>query len=144
MPYDYDVHTTEEFVLIRGVGSQWTGRDILASAEQIIADDRFAPDHDWIYDVRFVHQTVITTEEMERIVEQFRRYQETGQVDPESRSVIVGTDENLRFSGTLYKYKADRREGQLEIKETLDEALDWLGLDREAVEALTVDSGSAD
>lgn len=109
-----------------------------------MADDRFAPDYDWIYDIRFVHQTVITTDEMERIVALFRGLQDTGHVDPDSRSVIVGTDENLRFSGTLYQYKVGRSEGQLEIADTLDEALDWLGLDRDAVETLTVDPGAED
>lgn len=144
MPYDYDVHPTEGFVLIRGVGAKWTGEDILESAEEVVADDRFAPDYDWLYDMRFVHQTVITTGEMEQIVDLFQEFQDAGKVDSDSQSVIVGADENLRFSGTLYQYKADRSEGQLEIVDTLDEALDWLGLERKAVETLSVDEAAKD
>lgn len=132
--YDYDLHPQHGLVLIRGAGPKWTGRDILESAEEIVTDDRFSPGYDWVYDVRFVHQTVITTDEMERIVEQFRLYQEKGQVASTSRSVIVGTDDDLRFSGTLYQHKRNRPDDQFTIVHTLEEAWDWLGIEDPASE----------
>ena len=134
MAYDYEIHPQHGLVLIRGVGVKWTGRDILESAEAIVADDDFAPGYDWVYDVRSVHQTVMTSDEMDRIVERFRTYQETGQVDAESCSVIVGTDKDLHFSGTLYQHKANRPDDQFTIVPTLDDAWEWLGVEAPASE----------
>lgn len=144
VPYNYDVHSQCGFVLVRCVDSRWTGRDVVESVGTIVTDDRFAPDYDWIYDMRFVHETVITTAGMNGIVEQVHRLEQSGQVDPDSRAAIVGTDDNLRFTGALYQQKADRPEGQLAVVDTLDEALNWLGVDREAVETLSVDARPED
>lgn len=144
MPYNYDVHSQCGFVLIRCVDSRWTGDDVVESVDTIVADARFAPEYDWIYDVRFVHETVITTAGMNQIVEQFHRLEQSGEVDPDSCAAIVGTDDNLRFTGALYQHKADRPEGHLVVVDTLDEALDWLGVDREAVETLSVDAKPED
>jgi hypothetical protein len=132
--YTYDVRPAYGLVLIRSDGARWTGRDLLKSGEEIVADDQFSPEYDWLYDVRFVHQTIITTEEMERVLERFRTFREEGRVDPDSRSVIVGMDADLRASGLLYQHKAGRSDDQLAIVNTLEEALEWLGVDCPASE----------
>jgi len=134
--YRYTLHPPHALVVIRGVGAKWTGEDILASANEIVADDQFAPDYDWVYDMRYVHQTVITVEEMERIVDRFRTFREQGRVDAESNSVIVGSDENLHFTGTLYQYKSNRTESQFQIVDTMEAALHWLGVETAASEFL--------
>jgi len=127
--YTYEIIADYDLVLIRSTGIRWTGRDLLESGEEIVADEQFVPDYDWLYDVRSVHQTVITTDEMQRVVERFRTYRAEGRVDPDSRSVIVGMDEDLRASGLLYQHKAGRADDQLAIVDTLEEARQWLGID---------------
>lgn len=134
MAYRYDLHPSHGLVVIRAQGAKWTGEDILESADEIVADDRFGPDYDWIYDVRYVHHTVIDVEEMERIVDQFRTFREKGQVDPNSNSVIVGSDDDVHFTGTLYQYKSNRTEEQFRIVDTMEEALRWLGVEASAAE----------
>ena len=129
MAYTYDIKPAYDLVLIRSDGTRWTGRDLLESGEEVVADDRFVPHYDWLYDVRFVHQTIITTEEMEQVLDRFRTFRENGRVDPDSRSVIVGMDEDLRASGLLYRHKAGRSDDQLAIVDTLEEALQWLGVE---------------
>lgn len=129
MAYTYDVKPAYDLVVIRSEGTRWTGRDLLESGEEVVADDRFCSHYDWLYDARFVHRTVITTEEMERVLERFRTFREEGRVDPDSRSVIVGMDEDLRASGLLYQHKAGRSNDQLAIVDTLEEALQWLGVE---------------
>ena len=79
--YRYDIHPSHGLVVIRGEGAKWTGQDILKSAAEVVADEPFAPGFDWIYDLRYVHQTGITVEEVEGIVERF-------QVLPETRAAI--------------------------------------------------------
>jgi hypothetical protein len=127
--YTYDFKPAYDLVLIRSDGIRWTGRDLLESGEEIVADDQFCAHYDWLYDARLVHQTVITTEEMERVLERFRAFREEDRVDPGSRSVIVGMDEDLRASGILYQHKAGRSDDQLAIVDTLEEALQWLGVE---------------
>ena len=129
MAYTYDFNSTHRFVVIRNASSKWTGDDILESAEEIVADDGFASDYDWIYDLRFVHSTVISVVEMERMVERFRVFRERGLVDEESRSVIVGTETDLEYTGTLYQKKANRPDKRFAIVETIEEARRWLGIE---------------
>ncbi len=129
MAYRYNLHPPHGLVVIRGEGAKWTGEDILESANEIVSDEQFAPGFDWIYDMRYVHQTVITVEEMEQIVERFRVLREKGRVDPDGNSVIVGTDEDIHFTGTLYQYKSNRTEHQFQIVDTMEEALRWLGVE---------------
>jgi hypothetical protein len=134
--YRYHLHPSHNLVVIRGKGAKWTGEDILKSADEIVADDQFTPGYDWIYDVRYVHHTVIDVEGMERIVDQFRIFREKGQVDPNGNSVIVGSDEDVHFTGTLYRYKSNRTERQFQIVDTMEEALRWLGVEASAAEIL--------
>lgn len=129
MPYTYHLPPAYDLVLIRATGTRWTGRDLLESGEAVVADEQFVPHYDWVYDVRFVHQTVITTEEMQRVVERFRAFREEGRVDPDSRSVIVGMDEDMRTSGLLYQHKAGRSDDQFAIVDTMEGARRWLGVD---------------
>ena len=134
MAYTYDFNSTHRLVIIRNASSKWTGADILDSAEEIVADEQFAPDYDWVYDLRFIHNTVITVVEMEQIVERFRLYRNDGLVDEDSRSILVGTDENLHYTGTLYQKKSERADDQFAIVETMEEAREWLGLEDTAAE----------
>lgn len=134
MAYTYDINSTHGLVIIRNASSKWTGPDILESADEIIRDDRFAPDYDWVYDLRFVHETVISVVEMEQIVERFRLYREDGFVDPESRSVIVGSQEDLHHTGTLYQKRSGRPDELFVTVETMEEARQWLGIDEPASE----------
>ena len=129
MPYTYHLTPAHDLVLIRATGTRWTGRDLLESGKAVVADEQFVPHYDWVYDVRFVHQTVITTEEMERVVERFRGFREEGRVDPDTRSVIVGMDEDMRASGILYQYRAGRSDEQFAIVDTMEAARRWLGID---------------
>lgn len=136
MAYRYHLHPPHGLVVIRGEGAKWTGEDILESADEVVTDDQFAPDYDWIYDMRYVHHTVIGVEEMERIVDQFRVFREKKWVDPETHSVIVGSDDDLHFTGTLYQYRSNRTERQFQIVDTMEEALRWLGVEASVSEIL--------
>ncbi|PQJ35317.1 hypothetical protein BSZ35_12540 [Salinibacter sp. 10B] len=136
MAYRYNLHPSYGLVVIRAQGAKWTGEDILESADEIVADDQFAPDYDWIYDMRYVHHTVIDVEEIERIVDRFRAFREKGRVDSNSNSVIVGSDEDVHFTGILYQYKSNRTESQFQIVDTMEAALHWLGVETAASELL--------
>lgn len=136
--YRYHLHPSHSLVVIRGKGAKWTGEDILESADEVVSDEQFAPGYDWIYDMRYVHHTVIDVEEMERIVDTFRVFREREQVDPDSNSVIVGSDDDLHFTGTLYQYKSNRTERQFQIVDTMEEALRWLGVEAPVAEILEV------
>lgn len=129
MAYTYEIDSTQGLVLVRAKGSTWTAADIIDSAKAVVTDDQFSPDYDWIYDIRFVANTIIDSEGMDRILEQFREYRERGTVDRNSRSVIVTKDEDVRSTGLLYQHKADRPEGTLRIVDTLEEARAWLELE---------------
>jgi len=132
--YTYDINSTHRLVIIRNASSTWTGADILDSGEEIVADEQFGPNYDWVYDLRFVHSTVITVVEMEQIVERFRLYQNDGLVGQRGRSVIVGTDEDLRYTATLYQKKSDLPDARFAIVETVEEARKWLGIEDTAAE----------
>jgi hypothetical protein len=132
--YTYDLNPTHGLVIIRNASSKWTGTDVLEGAEEIVAVDAFAPNFDWVYDLRFIHSTVITVVEMEQIVERFRLYQNDGIVGPKSRSVVVGADEDLRYTGALYQKKADCSDARFTIVETVEEARTWLGIEEPAAE----------
>ena len=134
MAYTYEFNTTYGLVIIRNASSKWTGKDMLQSAEEIVADDRFEPDYDWVYDLRFIHNTVISVVEMEQIIERFRLYREDDLVDPDSRSVIVGTDEDLYHTGRLYQKRSERSDELFVVVETIEEARRWLGIDEPASE----------
>lgn len=134
MAYTYDFNSTYGLVVIRNASSKWTGLDMLESREEVIADDRFEPDYDWIYDLRFVHATVISVVELEQIVERFRLYRDDDLVAETSRSVLVGTDEDLQYVGSLYKQKASRPDELFAIVETIEEARNWLGIEASASE----------
>ncbi len=134
MAYTYEFNSTHGLVIIRNASSKWTGTDILESAEEIVADDRFAPDYDWLYDLRFVHNIVISVVEMEQVIERFRLFREDGLVDPGARSVIVGADEDLRHTGALYQKRSDRPDDLFAVVETVKEARKWLGIDEPASE----------
>lgn len=139
MAYAYAFSATHRFVIIRGTGPQWTGGDILDSAQEIVDEADFASDYDWIYDIRFVHNTVITVDEMERILERFRTLRELGRVDPDSRSVIVTTDQDVQISGALYQYKAGRSDDKFKIVGTIEKAREWLGIEAPASEIKATD-----
>lgn len=134
MAYTYEFNAPHGLVIIRNASSKWTGTDILESAEEIVADDRFAPDYDWLYDLRFVHNIVISVVEMEQVIERFRLFREDGLVDPGTRSVIVGADEDLYHTGTLYQKRSDRPDDLFTVVETIEEARKWLGIDEPASE----------
>ncbi len=134
MAYTYDLNSDHGLVIIRNASSKWTGADVLESAEEIIADDQFAPDYAWIYDLRFIHSTVITVVEMEQIVKHFRVYQNDGLIGEEGRSVLVGTDEDLQYTGALYQQKANCPDDRFTVVETVDDARRWLGIKESAAE----------
>jgi hypothetical protein len=137
--YTYNINPTHGLVIIRNASSEWTGEDILESAGDIVGDDRFAPDYDWVYDLRFVHNTAISVVEMEQIVERFRLYREDGLVDPDSRSVIVGSQDDLHHTGLLYQKRSGRPDELFVTVETMEEARRWLGIDEPASEIGLVD-----
>jgi len=132
--YTYDLNSTHGLVIIRNASSKWTGTDVLEGADDIVAEEAFAPNFDWVYDLRFIHSTVITVVEMEQIVERFRLYRDDGIIGPKSRSVLVGSDEDLRYTGTLYQKKADCSDERFAIVETVDEARKWLGIEDTAAD----------
>lgn len=134
MAYTYEVNATYGFVIIRNASSKWTGRDMLASADEIVSDDRFTPDCDWVYDLRFVHNTVVSVVQMEQVIERFRLYRDDGLVNEDSRSVIVGAGEDLRHTGALYQKRAGRPDELFTVVETIEEARRWLGIDAPASE----------
>lgn len=134
MAYTYTLNSTHRLVIIRNASSKWTGTDILESAEEIVTDDGFAPNYDWAYDLRFVNSTVISVVQMERMVERFRVFRERGLVDAESRTVIVGTGQDLEYTGALYQKKADRPDDRFAIVQTIEEARQWLGLEASAAQ----------
>ncbi len=134
MAYTYDFNATHGLVIIRNASSKWTGADVLEGAEEIIDDDQFAPHYDWVYDLRFIHSAVITVVEMEQIVERVRIYQEDGLVGERGRSVLVGTDEDLKYTGSLYQEKADCSDERFAIVETVEDARKWLGIEEPAAE----------
>lgn len=129
MAYTYDLNPTHGLVLLRNASSKWTGRDVLQSADDVIDDDRFAADYDWVYDLRFAHSVVITVVELEQIVERFRLYRDDDLVAGESRSVIVGEDDDLKYAGRLYQQKAGLPDHRFAAVDTLEAARRWLGLE---------------
>jgi len=137
--YTYDFNSTYGLVIIRNASSKWTGLDMLESREEVVADDRFEPTDDWIYDLRFIHATVISVVELEQIVKRFRLYRDDGLVDETSRSVIVGTDADLQYAGALYKKKASRSDERFAVVETIEEARHWLGIEASASEIGLID-----
>jgi hypothetical protein len=132
--YTYDVNSTYGFVVIRNASSKWTGADVLESGEEVAADDRVEPGYDRIFDLRFIHATVVTVVEMEQIVEQARLCRKDGLLGETSRAVLVGTDEDLRYAGDLYRRKADRPDALFNVVETMEEARRWLGIEASASE----------
>lgn len=134
MAYTYDVHSPYELVLIRNASSKWTGKDLLKSADEIVADDDFSPTYDWIYDLRLAHSTAISVVELERIVERFRAYRERGLVADGYTSVFVGTDDDLQHAARLLQKRSDRPDDRFAIVETLDGARHRLGIDASATE----------
>lgn len=129
MAYTYEIDSTQGIVLVQPKGAAWTPADILDSAKAVVTDDQFSPEYDWIYDLRFVANTIIDSDGLDRLVEQFRRYREEGTVEEDTRSVIVTKDEDVRSTALLYRHKADRPEGTLRIVDTLDEARAWLEIE---------------
>lgn len=129
MAYTYEIDSTQGIVLIRPKGVTWTAADILDSAKTVVTDDQFSPEYNWIYDLRFVANTIIDSDGLDRIVGQFRQYRQEGTVEKDTRSVIVTKDEDVRSTGLLYQHKADRSEGTFRIVDTLDEARAWLEIE---------------
>ena len=134
MAYTYEFNASHGLVIIRNASSKWTGKDILKSAEEVIADEGFEPDYDWVYDLRFIRDTVVSVVEMEQIVERFRLFRDDGLVAPDRRSVFVGTDEDLRHTAALYQKRSSQPDGLMAVVETLEEARQWLGIDAPASE----------
>jgi hypothetical protein len=132
--YTYTLNSAHRLVIIRNASSKWTGADILASAEEVTADDDFAPDYDWIYDLRFIHGTAISVVELERIVERFRTYRDRGVVAGDHASVFVGTDDDLRHAAALFRKRSDRPDDRFAVVETPEEARRRLGIDASATE----------
>ena len=134
MAYTYDFNSTHRLALIRNASSKWTGVDMLKSAEAVVADEAFAPDYDWIYDLRLVHSTAISVVELERIVKHFRTYRDHGVVDGDHASVFVGTDDDLKHAAALLRRRSDRPDDRFAVVETLEEARRQLGIDASATE----------
>lgn len=134
MAYTYDFNATHRFVLIRNASSKWTGGDLLRSAEAVVADDGFASDYDWVYDLRLVHATAISVVELEQIVKRFRTYRERGVVDGDHTFVFVGTDDDLQHAAALLRKRSDRPDDRLAVVETLDDARRRLDIDASAAE----------
>jgi hypothetical protein len=132
--YTYDLNSTHGFVLIRNASSKWTGADMLQSAEEVVTDDDFAADYDWIYDLRLIHSTVISVVELEQILKRFRTFQDRGLVDADRSSVFVGTDDDLQHAATLLQKRSDRPDHRFSIVETLDDARRQLSIDASATE----------
>lgn len=134
MAYTYDLHPSHRLVLIRNASSKWTGVDMLHSAEEVVEDDGFASDYDWIYDLRFVHSTVISVVELEQIVKRFRTFRERGLVDGDHTSVFVGTDDDLTHAVALFQKRSDRPDDRVAVVETPEDARRWLDIDASAAE----------
>jgi hypothetical protein len=135
--YTCDIYPDLEVVLIRSDGPEWSATDILDSAADIVSDDRFRPGFDWIYDLRTVRRTVIGLTEMDRILKQFEDYRASGRVDSSSASVVVSAREDeLHFTPTLYKHRADRPDALFEVVATMKEARQSLGVEKAAWNAV--------
>lgn len=134
MAYTYDLNPTHRLVLIRNASSKWTGDDMLRSAEAVVGDDGFAPDYDWVYDLRLVHSTAISVAKLERVVRRFRAYREQGVVDGRHASIFVGTESDLQHAAALLQKRSDRPDDRFAVVETLEEARRELGIDASATE----------
>jgi len=107
---------------------------MLDSAEEVVEDDRFAPDYDWIYDLRLVHSTVISVVELERIVKRFRAFRERGLVAGNHTSIFVGTDDDLTHAVALFQKRSDRPDDRFAVVETPEDARRRLDIDASAAE----------
>lgn len=134
MAYTYDLHSAHRLVLIRNASSKWTGVDMLHSAEEVVGDDGFAPDYDWVYDLRLVHSTVISVVKLEQIVKRFRAFRERGLVAGDHTSIFVGTDDDLTHAVGLLQKRSDRPDDRFAVVETLEDARRRLGIDASAAE----------
>jgi hypothetical protein len=125
MAYTYRLNPTRSLVVVTG-GRRWSGKDLLASRDEVVRDPAFEPSFDWVYDLRRVLRIAFSPEQMAQAVDQFHALRADGWVECRSRSVLVARNEDVRQTGELYYRKVDCPGLQFHIARTLDEAYRWL------------------
>lgn len=126
MAFAHRIAPSHRLAAIRFYGTV-TGTDILEGIRSLYSDPAWEPGFQMIWDARDVAQLILDPADADAVVEVSKTHQDLSR---QSRTAVLSGGFFVYTSAMMFHVRANRgTEREMEIFETLPEALAWLGLD---------------
>lgn len=121
MPADYFIDVDRHIVFSKGYGV-FTYEEALGYMVRLASDPQFRPDFNQIVDCRDVSKAELTGEQVRDLA------MRSGFNQTSRRAFVVSSDLQFGLSRMFGTYREVMHAGGIEIFQSMDEALKWLGL----------------
>jgi hypothetical protein len=127
MGYIYTITSEYNLCYVKATGKV-RGNEILKASIEIFSDPKWKPGINQIIDYSYIKELVLTREEIDLILK-IEEEQEKIVKDDKRKVAIISDNQLYKAIFKYYEIKTKKLLHKTKIFKTIDEALDWIGLD---------------